>query len=403
MIPKPQDPFVLATAAVSSIVIAHDTVVQGAAPNYWLWSSSAYQAVADALLGAPVGELRELAAHIAANPRDDLACRQLATAIGVVLASASPPAWATQLVQLVQDVECHSRLLMHFGDGRDLREDAGPPPSEHALISAISQPPHHGTHPVDVAIVIPFRAPSHAAERARNIAAVLNGIAHQSYPRDRYRVVVVESDEQPRWKSLLEGACDRYVFAPCAGPFNKSWTVNAGVVHGALEAEIICILDGDILVDHDFIERAVVRFQEGGTQAYWPYRDLLYLDERASARAGHRRCLEAAPRVEPEDLRGVYVRRTPGACVWVRQSLFRRIGGMDERFVGWGGEDEDFAFRVLRYAPFDRYDEPLVHLHHGRGPQKPGSAAPVQPEREKFSVCSWPADSEIGRLDRYVP
>jgi hypothetical protein len=104
-------------------------------------------------------------------------------------------------------------------------------------------------------VVIPFRAARDDGRRVRNLAAAVNALSDQSFPRQRYRIVVAEGDAVPRWRHLFDPACDAYVFVPCPGRFSKSWTVNAGVALGAGAAGLICVLDGDILVDSDFIGR----------------------------------------------------------------------------------------------------------------------------------------------------
>jgi hypothetical protein len=75
---------------------------------------------------------------------------------------------------------------------------------------------------------------------------------------------------------------------------------------------------------------------------------------------------------------------------------------MDERFVGWGGEDEDFVWRIERHGIMDRHEDPLVHLHHSRAPHKAEGGVPFYEEVENLAFCTWPFDAEIGRLDRYV-
>lgn len=399
---KPQHPYVLATAAVSSLVLTRDAQARAVAPNYWTWSSAAHEKMVELLHSLESADIRALISTVEKTPRSSVACRRLIDAL-VPLMGTERFTPAASLVGVAQEVECLSRLLVHFGDGSDLSHEVLDGAAGAAeLLNAIGRVPHGGSHPVDVAIVIPFRATPDSQDRVVNLAAVLNALSHQTHPREKYRIIVVESDGEPRWREQFARYCDRYLFAPCPGLFNKSWTVNVGVVHGARPSELVCIMDGDMLVDHDFISRNVQRFQEPGTQAHWPYRDLLCLDDWASERARQRRCLESAAKVSTDDLRGVYMRRSPGGCIWVRESLFTRIGGMDERFAGWGGEDEDFAWRVERYAPLDSYRDVLTHLHHARAPHKAVSGVAFYDEKEKFSFCSWPCDSPIGQIDRFT-
>jgi GT2 family glycosyltransferase len=247
-------------------------------------------------------------------------------------------------------------------------------------------------------VVIPFHAADDTTGRLRNLAATLNALNDQSHPRDRYRVVVVETDTEPRWRDHVADACDVYVFGRNPGRFNKSWAVNVGVVHGARPADAVCVLDADILVDHDFVERAVRRFHVAGTQAHWPFEDMLFLDEESSRSAVRRRCLNHEAHVNQRAARGVVLRRPPGGCLWLRENLYSRIGGMDERFSGWGGEDMDLVWRAERYGPLDRHRDPIVHLNHQRSPHRGGHGVPFY---EDISFCSWPCDAAFGDLRKY--
>ncbi|WP_035791932.1 glycosyltransferase [Kitasatospora mediocidica] len=398
---RPYDPEALAAAAVSSVILAGDPVARGVAPDYWDWSADAHHATVRALSALADPRAVAATAELAGAPQDSAAAHRLAKLLLPLLADPDPDHLVAQLADATATVETLSRLLAK--PGAPLPAPDAPALTAAELLGKLARPPHHGRHPVDAAVVIPFRAQDDAQGRLRNLAAVLAALADQSHPRERYRVIVVESDERPRWRELFADACDQYLFAPCPGRFNKSWTVNVGVVHGARPAELVCVLDGDILVDRDFVARAVARFRQPGTQAHWPFQDMLFLDPQASRAAVRRRCQEGGAAVDQSGLRGVFLRRPPGGCVWLRESLFSRIGGMDERFSGWGGEDQDFVWRAERYGPMDRHADPVVHLHHDRAPHRADDGVPFYEEVERAGFCSWPCDSPIGLLDRYVP
>ncbi|MBB1242901.1 glycosyltransferase family 2 protein [Streptomyces durbertensis] len=400
---RPSDPAALAAAATSSLILVHDPAARAVGPDYWDWSADAHHATATALGDLDDNRVRAAVARLADDPSDNTAAAGLTLALTDLLRRPGGEGTAVDALRAAAArTESLSRLLVQPGaPGRPAR--TGEAPDTTGLLAALAREPHHGAHPVDAAVVIPFRAPDDVTGRVRNLAAVLNALADQSHPRDRYRVVVVESDARPRWRELFADACDSYVFAPDPGRFNKSWTVNVGVVHGARPAELVCVLDGDILVDRDFVARAVERFRQPGTQAHWPFEDMLFLDAAASAQAVRARCLDGAPDPGQDRLRGVHLRRPPGGCVWLREDLFTRIGGMDERFCGWGGEDQDFVWRAERYGPMDRHRDPLVHLHHDRAAHRGDDGTPFYEDVERAGFCSWPCDSDFGRIDRNAP
>lgn len=400
---RPSEPAALAAAATSSLILVHDPVCRAVAPDYWDWSADAHHTVVKTLTAIDDDRIREAANRLADDPADDDAAAELTSELTALLSRPDGESHAVDALRTAAArTESLSRLLVQPG-APDRSVPAAEAPGTAELLAGLAREPHGGDHPVDAAVVIPFRASDDATGRVRNLAAVLNALADQSHPRERYRVVVVESDSVPRWRRLVADACDAYVFAPDHGRFNKSWTVNVGVVHGARPAELVCVLDGDILVDRDFVARAVERFRRPGTQAHWPFEDMLFLDPASSAHAVRTRCLDAAPAPGHHRLRGVLLRRPPGGCVWLREDLFTRIGGMDERFCGWGGEDQDFVWRTERYGPMDRHSDPLTHLHHDRAAHRGDDGVPFYEEVERAGFCSWPCDSDFGRLDKNTP
>lgn len=383
-----------ARAAASSLTLSVDKFGQTAAPDYWNWSADQHQGVTDLLLNSAEPSVRTLAYALQRQPQDGNLHNQLVERLAdwLTTVDASTRAGFEAAVWRVEQV---SRLRMHVG--AQWRTSS----REINLAEMMSRRPvvnHGSAQSVDAAVVIPFRADPHDPRRLRNLAAVLRSLNDQTRARNTYRIVVVETDGSPRGQELIEPWCDRYIFAMKEGRFNKAWAVNIGVTHDRPAAGVVCLLDADILVDRDFIERALSRFNEFGSQAHWPFKDMLFLDEASTSAAIERRVLRGAAAIDHAGLRGVYLRRPPGGCIWLRRGLFDRIGGMDERFEGWGGEDQDFEWRVDRYGALDRHPDAIVHLDHARAAYRDTDGTPFF---EEIGFCSWPCDSAIGNVDAY--
>lgn len=290
----------------------------------------------------------------------------------------------------------HARIGYHLGAafGRDQGPaigdpgDPGPPPADDGPPAAL--------------VVVPFRDRSSGGQRARNTLACLRSLRDQSVPAGEMHIVVVESDDRPRWRDRFEPVADQYLFAPSSRPFNKSWVVNVGVGMARRAADLVCVLDGDILVDRDFILRNVERFDRPAAGAHLPFRDMLYLDDRSTRLAIDRRCRDGLPSIPLETVRGFLVRRGPGGCVWLRRDAFEAVNGFDERFEDWGGEDLDFVLRLQLAAAIHFYDDPLLHLGHP--PTPPHSKPTGHKEIRSITtirhvpIMSWPADAPRGRL-----
>ncbi|HEY7146888.1 MAG TPA: glycosyltransferase family 2 protein [Streptosporangiaceae bacterium] len=221
-----------------------------------------------------------------------------------------------------------------------------------------------------VHVVIPFRD-NEGGVRLRNLAACLHALRDQDYPASLTQVTVVETDTRPRWREVIEPLASRYLHAHKDGDFNKSWTINVGLRSGGRPgapgtAELSCVLDADILVDRSFLTRNAARLAGPQQQAHLPFRWSLSLDEVSTDRALRIRVAGRAARVDEAVLRGLLLREPPGGCLWARTALLHRIGGYDERFEGWGGEDDDMAARISQAAPLARFGDPLLHLNHPR-------------------------------------
>jgi GT2 family glycosyltransferase len=123
------------------------------------------------------------------------------------------------------------------------------------------------------------------------------------------------------------------------------------------------------------------------------------LDEPSTRYVVDVRLRQRQAAVDPAHLRAFVLRRPPGCCVWVRTSAFHRIGGMDERFEGWGGEDNDFAYRMDINSAFDSYHDPLLHMYHP-------SSSVLREDGELINAhipaLSWRPDAPIGDVNRFA-
>jgi GT2 family glycosyltransferase len=393
----PSDPLALAGAVVDSLVLATDPQTPEASIFYWDRGGPYLRAVVDAALAYPDPAVAALAGRLMADTRDPSSYLALRTALADIVLT-DPAAAAGPLFVRAWDAESNCRLGIHLG-ARYRTEPGVGPVSADALRSLPTGAVREADGNCEVLVVVPFRDQTPGRNRLRNLLACLAALRDQSAPRDSYRVAVVETDEVPRWREVIEPYVEHYLFAEKGGLFNKAWAVNVGVVNCPGGAEVVCVLDADVLADRDFIVRNATRFRRPGTMGHLSYRDMWCLDEPSTAYAIEARLRRGEAAVDPAHLRAFVLRRPPGCCVWVRTSAYGRIGGMDERFEGWGGEDNDFAYRMDINSAFDQYDDPLLHMYH------PSSSA-LREDGELINAhvpaLSWRPDGPIGDLHRFA-
>ncbi|HVQ90726.1 MAG TPA: glycosyltransferase [Mycobacteriales bacterium] len=390
---RPAEPPALAAAVAGALVTTTDPGAQAANIWYWDRAQPMFAALTDAIAANPDGRLRAAAADLRRTPTDPGAYRRLHALVAATLRAS--PEQIEPVVDAAWAVLTRSRMSHHLGSdyqpGLELgltalaaRAGAGP---------GAATAPRPGADP-EILVVIPFRDRGEDGHRARNLLACLLALRDQTLSPDRYRVVLVESDDRPRWRELLAPYVDEYLFAPKAGIFNKWWTINVGVRNATGRAELICILDADALVDADFLARNLGRFDQPETGAFLPYRNLFFLDAAASAWAIDQRCQRGEADVAASGLRGFLIHRAQGVCLWLRRDIFDDIGGMDERYEGWGKADMDLLLRLMLATALFQYEDPMLHLYHPPSYRLSGNA--------HIPWLSYVPAPAIGQLDRYA-
>lgn len=149
--------------------------------------------------------------------------------------------------------------------------------------------------------------------------------------------------------------------------------------------EVVVFMDGDSLVKPSTLALHAARCSPGVSHAG----ERWYLDDAQTRRvlAGELSCAEACTVPPPGERRRLLRRYLSnclqrlfrlkprpkflgGNCAVHRQDL-KRVNGFDERFVGWGLEDDDLARRLRRLGVRIRdgvLDCHVVHLHHPLDP-----------------------------------
>ncbi len=376
----------LAGRIVRYVVLAHDPAVPDVAADYWMHSERFYRAVVDPL-EAVIGH-DPVYRRLVARPTDTFAERRLEERVVALLDE--NPELAGKLAPAADAAD--DNVYINYFRGRLYEPEAGPAGLDRLVELANgvrSRPSGTGD---EILVVVPL-SDRDGAGRIRNLTACLLALRDQTFPADRYRVTVVEFDGKPRWKHVVEPLADHYVHIKGEGPFNKSWTLNVGVRETLGAAKTLCLLDADILVDREFLERNHARFADRRADAHLPHTEMLSLDAPSSDWLIERRCGEKTPEAPLAGARGLLLRDVPGACLWTRPEIFHRIGGFDERYKGWGGEDEDMLYRISAAGDVTQYDDVFLHLAHRRPPMRDAEGKPFNAHVE---VGSWTGESGFG-------
>lgn len=143
------------------------------------------------------------------------------------------------------------------------------------------------------------------------------------------------------------------------GPFNRSAAINQAAEG---EWDVAVILDGDTILDAELVEQAAESAYRTG-KLVLPFRARHMLNKQGTRRilAGHHGAWDR------------FVQQTIGtkhvsSCVVVPRDLWDEIGGFDERFEGWGGEDDAFHAACNALAGVERLRGAAWHLWHETSP-----------------------------------
>jgi len=175
------------------------------------------------------------------------------------------------------------------------------------------------------------------------------------------------------WKHELPDA--EVVVGQCTGEvFSKTSAVNAAAREAS--GRIFVIIDADAYLRGDVLLQCAREIDEAARRGlplwFVPYRRLYRLTWLVTERV-----LTSHPHIphrphhppRPEEIEQVsmvqYGHHFGAMCMVMHREAFETIGGMDERFVGWGAEDSSFlrALSTL-HAPYKSVDASIWHLWH---------------------------------------
>lgn len=190
-----------------------------------------------------------------------------------------------------------------------------------------------------VAVIIPFGGTN--PHRIRNLHAVL-GFYENRMP-DWSLVVSLQSD--PAQQNALALPANVKTLSTTGGQyFSKSRCINTGVM--AVNVETLLIADADLLLDPSHLQRAAVAINTG-LDVVRPFQSLVDLTRQETENF-----MDEGALPEPEKASNGTDRYhlgeqlcLAGGAFFIRRQFFLELGGFDEEFSGWGGEDD--AFSVL--------------------------------------------------------
>lgn len=172
-------------------------------------------------------------------------------------------------------------------------------------------------------------------------------------------VIIVEQDSVPRFRlprQFRVPTC--HIFVENSYLFNRAWGFNIGMKHA--NSNFLFFADSDMIVCPKNLAIAVDLIANQGYDAVSPFT------------ACHDLSLEESTMLSLDtfDYLNVGVCRTGiefcSGIVGFTKTSINRIGGWDERFEGWGGEDDIQSYKTRLMLSHICLANPCFHLFHSR-------------------------------------
>lgn len=225
-------------------------------------------------------------------------------------------------------------------------------------------------------------------QRVPQLIATLATIAAQ---RDiRCECIVVEQSERIEVGNRLPGWA-RYIHTPLRNarmPYCRSWAFNVGA--RVATGRILVFHDNDMLVPEAYASELWSRYIRG-YEVINLKRFIFFVTEAHSRRIQSTRVLGT---FEPPYT--VMQNAEAGGSVAMTRDAYFAIGGYDESFVGWGGEDNEFWERAQTRRVWPYGYLPIVHLWHPAQSQKQDRENPTL--RRQIERSAVPPELRIREL-----
>jgi hypothetical protein len=232
--------------------------------------------------------------------------------------------------------------------------------------------------------VVSFVIGHRGLSRLQHLLLTLRSIAGQS--GGAVECIVVEQDRERLIQSHLPSWV-HYLFTPSDTDYNRSATLNEGVLRA--RGEIVILHDGDTLVPSRYTAEVLARGREGA-EFIDLKRFVFYLHADETERV-------FATGQPPAAVPSIVTQNGKGVSIAASKRAFIDIGGYDEEFVGWGGEDNDFWDRARAHGNVYEYGYlPMIHLHHESQKGKGDRSAPAV--KRYYDIRSIPPEERITRL-----
>ncbi len=226
-------------------------------------------------------------------------------------------------------------------------------------------------------------------ERLPHLLATLKSVAGQQ--GCKVECIVVEQDNDRFIEKYLPGWV-HYIHAPLPEKnmaYSRARAFNAGA--RAAHGEFLIFHDNDMVIPAVYA-RELCRFYGKGFEVVNLKRFIFFLNQKSSKKVCRESTLQFPPEIDV-----IMQNAEGGGSIGISRTAFFEIGGFDERFIGWGGEDNEFWERAQTRKVYPYGYLPLVHLWH---PPSEGKVGRSDGNALYLSLSKQPVVKRISRLQK---
>jgi hypothetical protein len=212
----------------------------------------------------------------------------------------------------------------------------------------------------DIAPDVSFIIGHRGSARTQLLLKTIESIAAQQHCN--IECIIVEQDSEQIVRPHLP-AWVKYVFTPTDDPsmsYSRSWAFNVGAEHA--NSDCLIFHDNDLLVPTDYAF-LTLQLMKKGFEFINLKRFIFYLSESATQDMLNTMRISSNLKIE-----SIMQNAEGGGSIGASKKAYFTIGGFDQRFLGWGGEDNEFWERAQTQSVWPYGSLALIHLWHG--PQK---------------------------------
>lgn len=195
----------------------------------------------------------------------------------------------------------------------------------------------------------------HGPFRLNNLRKVLSWM--KSF--NGVEIIVVEQDINSKLEDVVLPG--KYYFTKSELPFNKAWAFNVGLKNST--TDIVVYGDCDLIMHPEDFIGALNKLNE--FESVSPYSRIGVIDLERHELGYSFEQLKEIKRPGRGELEGD-IRKVPlcGGIMMYRKDALMRIGGWDESFIGWGGEDNFQSVKTERLTKWTELPHRVYHLWH---------------------------------------